>query len=277
MKKSSQLLRYIGIGIFASVVVTSLVFRSCSVDKHHDDIDFLSKNAIVGNGKIIDKQVPVSEFNILNINGKFDVTIDDNKESMVKITSDENIIPMISITTINKVLNIETQDNVYAQSKIVIPNNDIQAIHLNGKTAFHAMNLQTDKLSMAMNGKSIANIQGNMKTIEFNLNGKSELHANLPHADQISVTVNGKGVLYLTGETKNLSITSHGKADVNAKDLIADHVTVQSAGESEMTINAVKSLSVQAFGSSTIQYIGDPVITKNTFGNATLTKISNPS
>jgi hypothetical protein len=276
MKKSSQLLRYLGIGIFATVLATSLVFRSCSVEKYNDDLGIISKNTIVGNGKIIDKQIPISEFDTLNISGKFDVIIGNGKPGTVSISGDENVIPAITITTINKVLNIETQHDISVHPKIVISNENIQAINLNGKTELHAMNINAEKLTMAMNGKSIGYIQGNMKSLEFNLNGKSELHATLPQADHISVTVNGKGTLYLTGKTKSLMITCHGKADVFAKNLVADNVIVQSTGDSEMTIHAVKSLTVQAFGKSTILYTGDPVVTKNTFGKATVTQITNP-
>jgi hypothetical protein len=273
MKKSSLILRYTIIGIFATVLVTSLAFRSCSSAKLNQRMEIFSETEIIGNGKIIDKIIPVNEFDTINVNGKFDVIIENGKKNNLILTTDENIIPSIEVSTINQVLNIQSHDGISVHPKVVITSDHIHNLNLSGKSELHADNLTSDQLNITMNGKSTGYVKGNMKSLVFNLNGKSELHAILPHADRISIIINGKGTLYLTGETKNLMITSHGKAEVIAKDLLADTVVIQSTGETTLSVHAVKSLTLQAFGKSDIQYSGNPIITRSIFGHATVTKI----
>jgi hypothetical protein len=98
------------------------------------------------------------------------------------------------------------------------------------------------------------------------------LHATLPHADHINININGSGTIYLTGEANTLTIVSHGKANISAKRMLAGDVIIESAGESTMIIHPSKSLTVQAFGKSDIQYLGEPTITKNIFGASTVKK-----
>ena len=273
MKRSSQLLRYCILGIFVVILMTSFIFKTLSPSHYHHALQFFSSDAIIGNGNIITKTIPVSEFNAVNVDGKFYLVIDHSDKYTCTLSTDENIISKISISTGNKILDIHTTDEISAHPKLTITSSSINQLNISGKTQLHAKNLNTDNLSLMMNGKSSGNLDSDIKNAVFNLNGKSELHATLPHADHITVTINGKGTIYLNGETKNLTIISHGKANVIANNLLAETIVIESAGESNIAIHPIKSLTVQAFGKSDIQYSGDPVITKNIFGESELKKI----
>jgi hypothetical protein len=273
MKKSSQLLRYCIVGVFSVILMTSLIFRNFLPNHFHHAIKFLSSETIIGNGNVITRIIPVGGFDTVNVDGKFNLFINNDKKNTCTLITDENIFPKIAIGKTNNMLSISSTDSFSINPKIIITSNTINQLNISGKTELHATNLNTDHLSVMMSGKSSGIIEGDIKNITFNLNGKSELHATLPHADHINVNINGKGTIYLTGKSKTLTIISHGKANMIAKDMIADDIVIESAGESTMTLDAKKSLTVQAFGKSDIQYLGEPTITKNIFGKSTLTKI----
>ena len=272
MKKSSLILRYIVLGTIAVIILMSLTFRTLGPDQYEQGVEFLSRHLIFGNGKLVDKLIPVHDIKTVNITGKFDITITDGKQPDVVLTTDENIIPKIGITITNSNLIIRSPDEVSTRPKIVIPDAHIQEITIAGKNTLRADNLLANHVSIKMSGKNRSYIQGNVKNIEFNFSGKTELHMNLPHADSITINVSGKSRLYLTGATKNLVIIAQGKTDIIADDLLADAVVIQSMGKSSMQVHPIKSLNVQASGKSTIQYSGDPLITKNILGTSTLTK-----
>jgi hypothetical protein len=273
MKNSSQLLRYCILGIFAVILTTSLIFRTFLPNHYHHAINFLSSDTIIGNGNVITKIIPIGELDTVNVDGKFNLFINNDKKNSCTLTTDENIVPKIVIGTTNNMISINATDSLSGHPKIVITSNTIRQLNISGKTELHATNLNADHLSVMMSGKSSAVIEGDIKNVVFNLNGKSELHAKLPDADHINVSINGKGTIYLTGKTQSLTIISHGKANIMAKNLVAEDIMVESAGESSMILHPAKSLTVQAFGKSDIQYLGEPKITKNIFGESTVTKI----
>jgi hypothetical protein len=264
MKKSSQLLRYCIVSVFAVILTTSLIFRHFSPNHYHHTINFLSSDTIVGNGNVITRIIPVGGFDTVNVEGKFNLFINNDKKNSCTLITDENIVPKIVIQSTNNMLSINSTESFSVHPKIIITSDTINQLNIGGKTELHATNLNTEHLSVMMSGKSSGVIEGDIKNITFNLNGKS---------DHINVSINGKGTIYLTGKSKTLTIISHGKANMIAKDMIADDIIVESAGESTMTLHPEKSLAVQAFGKSDIQYSGKPTITKNIFGESTLTKI----
>lgn len=275
MRKSKKILGLVAGGIFAAMLVTSVSIvafdacdgQNCSANSKH----------ITGNGKIVTKSAIVTEFNAINVGGQFEVVIDKGKQSSASVTTDENILPYVNMSVSDHTLNVGIQSGIsVSASKIEKVNITTLALHninLGGDAILRATKMDSDDLALSMGGKSVGYLQGDIKNLQIKLLGKSELHVDVANSNSIDLNIAGNGTVYLSGTVKKLSIATAGKALVFAKNLTADEVAIAGAGKSEVTIHAVKTLSVLTAGQSHIKYYGDPTINKNAFGDVTVEKL----
>jgi hypothetical protein len=234
MKKSNRVITGVILSGFAAIIVMAVAFRTFLPEEYLNSTSFFSNTTIVGNGKIVTQSIPTGDFDTITASGKFDIHVEPGKNNQVTITTDENVVPNISVTTKDNKLVIEHEHDVSVRPKI---------------------NIVTKKIST------------------INLNGHSSLEANIPLTKNFSVNVNGKAIVILSGRVENLTLTSHGKSQLDTKNLFSENVIVKSAGKSMIVTRAEKSLNVQSVGKSVIQYYGNPVVTNNATGSGTLTKL----
>jgi hypothetical protein len=71
-----------------------------------------SNHQIVGSGKRVTKQVPVSPFNEICMKGPMSLKFFASSDSKMEITADDNIVDLISATFQGGVLVLAIQDNV---------------------------------------------------------------------------------------------------------------------------------------------------------------------
>ncbi len=272
MKTSTKIFSNSIIVILAGILFTAISFRIFAPNEFFENFSLFNDPIIQGNGKTVRQSINAAGFNSMNAQGKLDITLQPGNQESVILRTDENLVPHISIETKGNALDMKTLANLTPLPHVAITSNNISEINLSGKTILHANDVNSQQLSIIMNGKSICYLQSNTKILKINLNGKSELHADVNQADNVTLLVNGKGDLYLTGKTNNLTISSHGKSTVHASELVANNVVLNSAGKSNVTIHAVKTLSVIAVGKSEVKYSGNPIITRETAGESTLEK-----
>ncbi len=271
MKTSKKILLATASGVFATVLVLTASFRACAATNSWGG------NEIVGNGKIVTKSTTAANFDNVTVGGLFDVTINPGTAGNVIVTTDENILPYINVTTANNGLNVGIQSGVSLSpsqnNKVTITAQTLHNMSFGGKTIFHAANLNSDHLNLNMGGKSVGYLQGDIKNLQLSLGGNSELHVTVANDDTINLTMGGKGDVSLAGTVKSLTITTGGKATIDAKNLTADDVTISGAGDSDITVHATKTLSVNTAGRSDIKYYGNPTVNKNTVGMVTVEKV----
>lgn len=272
MKKSNKILWTITGGIFGGILALSASFNAFSASERDNNAA-----QIISNGHIVKQAVAVPAFDSVNVDGKTDVTISHGQPGDIMVSADENILPYLRIAVSDKTLNIGIKSGIELSpsqtEKVFIPVTALHHVRVHGNTVLNAMNVNSDHLTLDMAGKSVGTLHGDVKKLQVNLRGNSDLHLNIANADAIDLKIAGKGEVYLTGNTNNLNITTGGKAIINAKNLVANQVTIISAGESQLTVHAVKTLAVTTAGKSNVQYYGNPAVTKTSFGAATVEKL----
>lgn len=283
MKKSNKVLwGFIGV-IFAVVLILSVLRSVNDTSSAHISssfyFNFSGDKKIIGNQMMTDKSVALGKFDAVSIGENFDVVLNSGAKNSVTITSDKNILPYINIVQENNQLSLGVQPGVTLSStqpkKVIITSSAmLHQINISGLTTLHAINVNSDDLALNMNGRNSADIQGKIKQMQINLDGKSRLHLKLIDAENVVLNINGMGAVELSGNTQNLTIRTNGKASVSANDLVADSVVITGRGMSDISVHAVKTLSVLSSGKSSIQYSGNPKVSKNTFGNTTVEQIS---
>lgn len=284
MKKSNKIISTVVGGIFVAILVMFVSFNAFSASD--DDITLSTVVTdqggmrVVGNGKIISKSIAVTEFDAINVGGETDVSINSGKQNVV-VTTDENIFPYMNIAVSDKLLDIDTKSGVAISpsqtEKIQITAFSLYKISLHGKTVLNATNINSKDLTLSLGGKSTGNLQGDIKNLQINLHGDSELHLSVVNAESMALKIVGKGMVSLSGKVNNLSIITGGNATVDAKNLVANDVTIVGAGESNMTVYAVKKLSISTAGKSNVQYYGNPEVSKRSFGEATIEQLHGSS
>lgn len=282
MKKSSKVL-WIFAGVIFAVVLILSVLRSThySTDRHISSsfsFNFFNSKKITGNKNIISKSVALTDFNTINATEDLDVTFQSGTQNTATITSDENILPYINITQENNQLFLGVQPDVSISpsetDKVMITSSTmLHYINVDGIASIHAMNLDSDDLTLNMHGMSSGNIQGNINNIHLNLSGKPVLHLKILDAENVVLVMRGSGTVYLSGNTQNLTLSSSGNATVLGNNLIADNVEITARGVSDISVHAVKTLSISSSGKSSIKYSGNPIVNKTSYGNAIIGKL----
>lgn len=281
MKKSNQVMSMMMGVTFGAVLVlfASMNAFSSSKDGVTSSVVVADQSGVrvVGNSKIAHKSFATAEFDSVNIGGENDITITPGNHPAVVVTTDENILPYINVAVANKILNIGAKLNVEISpsqaEKIHITALPLHKINVHGNMVLKAINMNSDDLSLTMGGKSIGQVQGDIQKLQINLRGNSELHLNVKNAKTIDLKIFGKGTVDLSGKANDLNIMTGGNAKVEAKNLLANQVTIMGAGESEMIVHAINTLSIKTAGESHVQYYGNPQISKKSLGEATIENI----
>ncbi len=261
------------------IILTTLLVACVIIVAICASLNALTISRLKGNGEISTKTMTLSNFSAISINGNIDLSLTQKTPINMTVTTDSNILPYIEARNINQNLIIGLKDNIdihLAQPiQIVINTPALQGINLNGKTVLHASQLATSSLTVNASGNSLSYLQGDIKKLKLDLSGKSEAHIQLAEDDSISLNMSGKSIVYLSGKVNTLKINVAGKTTVIAQDLIANQVIINGVGEPDITVHAVKDLTVRMVGKSSVKYYGNPNIEKNGVGDNVLEALGN--
>jgi len=94
--------------------------------------------------------------------------------------------------------------------------------------------------------------------LSLELWGGSEATVTKAKSDSLKIQIGGTSAVVIDGETKSLKATANGASKIDAENLKAENAEVKAAGTSEIIVSAANDLTAEAFGASTIYYIGEP-------------------
>ncbi len=190
---------------------------------------------IDGSGTIVTGERDVSGFSSIQINLGADLSLTSSDSESLSIEADDNLMDYIKAEVRNGMLVISTPDNTSLK-----PSQPIQ-LHVSFKE---------------------------LTTIE--VNGSSAITGDDLNLDVLTVSFSGSGSTRLAGTVNNQTITIRGQATINNFDLSSQHVTIDISGSGILEVSAADTLNVTVAGMGTIRYKGDPTITRNISGTATI-------
>jgi hypothetical protein len=118
-----------------------------------------------------------------------------------------------------------------------------------------------DLASVEFSGAAKCKVYGfDQHNMDINLSGAAvtDMDVTLTEA---KIKLEGVSRLNLSGRGESLEAEIHGASSLDAADYIVDYAVIDAAGASKVRIHAVKELSIDASGGSSVRYIGDPMIT----------------
>jgi hypothetical protein len=206
--------------------------------------------AIEGNGNVITKNFPISDYDKIEIEGnmEFDYT-QSNTTPTLEITLDENLFDYLDIYVKKSTLRIVRKKGIDNLSihpttyKIITNSSTLQKLDKAGSGTFNFVSpLKTNVLAIHSTGSG--------KVICKNEMNVGNLHIN----------TTGSGSIVLRGEVDRANINLAGSGHVGTHECRVNSLDCNIAGSGKIEVWVVNHLSCNIAGSGDLIYKGDPQI-----------------
>jgi len=263
----------------SKVLLSVIAFLVCSTC-------FVSAKPIKGNGKIVTKQIPLSQYTeiefgkgINHSNQSFTVLFfvpwnrsvtpvfnytQQTGPASVEVTIDDNLFSYLDIEVSDGLLKVKTKNGqIIAPTKITVDGHSekLESVKVSHGADFNIVSsLKGEKLEVHSSGGSDVNIQGpaQIDVCNFRLGGGGDLKADHLHCKEIIAIASGGSDIKLKGEADKANFQASGGSDIEAYDFIAKEVEFSASGGSDMNLHVTELLAGKASGGSDIRYYGSP-------------------
>ncbi|MGJ8667026.1 MAG: GIN domain-containing protein [Patiriisocius sp.] len=249
-----------------------LVLMSCNSQK-------LPK--IKGDRNVQDVYQTLNDFNAIEIDGDFEVTLTKGDKTEYHIKADENIISVVDFQVFDEVLKIKPLYNITSSKRleIDITYKDVSSITLKGDVDLKSKNkldfdiltfnaydnveydldINVEDATFVFSGNTKGEIQLKGNKARYILNDNAYLKSDLV-LEELDVEINKRADVNLKGDVIKLKLTATGNTDVKSKDLESEYANLIASGKSDIYVYASKELQLYAQGKSYIYVYGNPDI-----------------
>jgi hypothetical protein len=210
-------------------ITAAILFGTAARSQDHEDHD-KDKPRIEGSGNMITKEVNVSSFNELDVQGVFSVLLIQGNKEEVKIEADDNLQPLFDVKNVGSKLLISMKKDVNFNSrrglKVYVTFRKLKTMEL--KTVGNISsdnNLNFDDLKIS--NKSVGSIDLKMTAQNLDVDNKSV------------------GSVKLNGKAENAIIKNKGVGSVHAASFIVQKMDIDNSGIGSAEVNAAKELVVK--------------------------------
>ena len=190
------------------VLFTSMLFlASCNVTNAING----GRNAIKGDGNVVNQERTASEFSGITINGAANVNVHPGEDYKVVVTADDNLQEYVSIEVNNNILSVNTKDNLKPTKLIVevyLP--ELQSINLTGVS-------------------NVTISDGKASNLEITLSGVGNIYAQNYQVQNVAITQSGVGNASIWA-TDSLSGSLSGVGNIRYKGNPEKSVKVSGVG-----------------------------------------------
>jgi hypothetical protein len=213
-----------------SLFVSSVGLRAQDDEKNKDK----DRVTIVPSGNIITKDVNVTSFDQLDVNGVFNLFLVQGDKEGVKIEADDNLQPLFEVKNEGSKLVIEMKKDVN------IRNRDHDGLRMKVYVTF--------KKLKSMNLKTVGNIRSDasMSFDDLDIDNKSVGNINLKlTAQNLNIQNKSVGDVTLNGKAENAVIKNKGVGSIQAASFVVQKMDIDNSGIGSAEVNAEKELKVK--------------------------------
>ena len=227
----------------------SLLFLLCVLSA----VPVRAQSKITGSGRVVRKEISIAGFHKLrNLSSANLYLTDVGTTPVAIIEADDNIVPLIEITSQDGVLTVKDRNKAWFNTKnninVYVPVETLSELENNGSGNITAeKTIETPALVFGNNGSG--NVTFPLKTKELQLEQ------------------NGSGNVSLSGQTQSFTLTSRGSGNLNAAGFATETAQVKLSGSGNASIQCANALTVQLTGSGNVTYTGNPNLVKNVSGS----------
>ena len=202
-----------------------------------NNINGANVETIEGSGHVITAEREITNFSRIEIIMGADLVLIQGDEESLVIAADDNLMEYIQTEVNGDRLIVSTPDNISLRSS------------------------RTIQLTIGFESLT-----------EIEVKGSSAITAEDLDLERLMISFSGSGSTRLTGAVSNQTIVVRGMAIINNPDLVSQQVSVDISGNGTIEINAEEALDIRVAGMGNIHYKGNPAITQNISGTATITQ-----
>ena len=210
-----------------------------------------------GSGNVTSIDRPLSAFSRIRLEGSSHAYIIKDSVFFVRISADDNVIPLIETSVSNGKLVVGKMDNKCIKNEhrtdIYIHTNNIQEVIMEGSGSVDGQSgFAGDELSVT-------------------IKGSGDLRMNYV-GNKVRGAIEGSGNIHLAGAAATQEFAITGSGYIHADQMPASNVKVSIQGSGNMDVNSTGYLDVNISGSGTVWYSGNPSIQTDISGSGKVKK-----
>ena len=212
----------------------------------------------------------VSDFNQINLRGYGELFIAQDEQEALTVQADEDVLPTIKTSVVEGELRIDIiTDWVEKISSFFSKGFYSQRI---------SFNLTVKELTnLDIIGAARVNVKG-LQSEEFSvkLGGAADITIDSLKTKRLNAELPGAGMLKIAGKATDQSVIVSGAGTYEAPHLESQRANIQLTGLGKATVWAVEELEATLIGLGSIEYFGDPIVTKSIQGLGSVTGLGTP-
>ncbi len=212
----------------------------------------------------------VSNFNQISLRGYGELFITQGEQESLTVQADEDELP-----------NIKT-DVVDGKLRINIITDWVEKISSFFSKGFYSQRIRFDLTvkeltNLDIIGAARVNVKG-LQGEEFavRLGGAADITIESLKTERLKAELPGAGLLKIAGKTIDQSVIVSGAGAYEAPHLESQSATIQLTGLGKATVWVVEELEATLIGLGSIEYYGNPKITKSVQGLGSVTGLGTP-
>jgi hypothetical protein len=198
----------------------------------------------------------VSDFNAVELQGIGNLTIQQTGSESLTIEAEDNIIPYLKSEVENNRLTLYTENGVNIRTtkpinyKVTVK--DLSDLKLTGSGTINVENINTNDLKITTSGSG--NVSASTDT------------------NSLEVVLSGSGDANMNGKTDSQNATISGSSRYQAENLQSKEAKIDISESGSATLKVSDALDVRIAGSGSVEYAGNPTVSKQISGSGVLRK-----
>lgn len=251
-----------------SIFIAAFILNSC---------EFIP-NGMKGNGKVVEKNIEIADFNGIDVGGGFDVYISKGDKPHVRILADENLLPHIEVRNVNGIVQIKSNKNFwkYKSLKAFITYTDIRKLDASGGTDIIFENkVIAENFDLRMSGGSDAKVKIDAKSIVVELSGGADLDLDytggkisfsgsggsdgdliVKNVGSSSFSLSGGADVDVIGDTEFCMVRCSGGSDFNGLGFKVREAIVDANGAGDARMYVSDKIAFTESGAGSVRYEG---------------------
>ncbi|MDZ7741116.1 MAG: head GIN domain-containing protein [Bacteroidota bacterium] len=206
---------------------------------------------IKANGDVVSEERRIGSFEAIEVGGAFEVMLRQGSSVSCVVEADANLMEYIVTRVQGNTLKVYQEKGFKNAElmKLYITFVDLEGIEISGAAEIKGEETFTlDKLHLEASGASEIELKLQLKVLDVNISGASEVE--------------------LSGSADELKGGFSGASEFEAYGLRAKRARIESSGSADVEISVSDELNIVASGASSVDYKGEPSLTKNVSGAA---------
>ena len=194
-----------------------------------------------GSGTATEETRNVGAFNNLNIEGDYEIVLQEGTNPLVTVQTDENLHQYIETRLDGNTLVIRDLEKIEPTetTRLIITYQKIEEIKLGG--------------SAKVSNRGVLKA----KDLDLRIDGAAVIDLAL-QAEELEVKIAGAGVVTLSGEVNKQTVALSGAGNLDSYELKSKECTIELSGIGSAQVFASSSLNAEVSGVGNIRFKGDP-------------------